>query len=410
MGAYEDYIGRQRERINRYNESKTPCTSSAQCASGFGCFGGICARDYSGGESGNTGGCGGGSNSLFGEQECTADGVTPVQQQIWSKTASVDFEFAELMEGHYQDWKDGLLLGPYTIGGKYKEASHSNVTGWLYLDSDTVGLFVGGRCVATGCGGAGRQSSTGLNCCSEERCWRVTTSGIVGSCGPCPEGPACDKFCTSYKQANGESASSCTSGQQCSECETCEQVGSVTSYPYVSFNCRPKEKNHAPVHCNPNGNQCQDCTSNVCVEDNENCTSCRERRINCSCGDFIQTCCEQFVPNISLSGTSDGSGIMKLVCPEFPCSDVCPEDDCAGTCENLTIPNGNPLPECPDGFDCRQTGVIEAGGKVVKLYEQCDKSGVPEHCGKPDCNCDADCPDCQRCGSGGYCIADNACD
>ena len=375
MGAAMDFLtsGRVSSGFTVFgtegNETITGCNDSSDCAAGWSCSGGRCRPPS------DTG-----TNA---QADYNSDGT-----RYGSSSASCP-----------TDEKDSNIPPPDT----------NDCGGGGGGDQTT------GGCDKPGCGsiyGSGGNGNTGGQCCGE-RCCRYFGTGVGLAvqcfCGPCPPPNRCQKWCDSFRKANGRDAEGCSDATNCSECEVC-----VTAHGGTVAECKPITSG-APCHCG-GGNACyQPCAScesdGTCKESCENCQFCITiYNYSCSCGEFTFRCC---------TGACNQSSGSFAECQQKGCESVCPPDGdgdggsgdpCAGVCTTRTHCGEDPPPPCPPSSSCTNLGSISAGGTTCYLEKVCDKSGVPDTCKDCDCNCDNDCPDCQLCGADGTCYPDPACD
>jgi len=330
----------------------TGCYDSSDCASGWACIGGGCVKEESGSAdgSGNTSGCGNGG----------ADGSLPGQCGAGTTSyLTLDKDLAKVYQKALDNLKPGdVLLRTALDGGT--------------IGNGLIGLSLNGKCLKTGCSGLATTLGTNDACCGAGRCCRFTGFGVQCFCGECPPPPQrCSKFCTSYLSANGTSAPGCTGENTCDECSSCTDLGG-----FAGTACIPKSGS-GPCWCGDGiGRSCTTCEK--CDEDG-----------TCS-SDFANCVPTPLPPIVEDEGTPEA-------------------DPCAGVCTTLTVCDSEPDPPCPPKSSCRQSGTITVGSRTCRLFEQCDKSGVPAECGFCDCNCDDDCPSCQLCGSNGKCYPDPDC-
>lgn len=358
-GAYNGYVG---EGVPQQ------CTDSSQCASGFKCAGGFCVKgeDYGAGIFDGQG-CGsgsGGSNGGGGECSGGTELVT-----LYGDPEFVDF-YTDLREqGDY-----------FSASGFVK-----NGLGKVTIRDAT------GACIYEGCGGFGTRPGPDGSCCNGGS---ASTNGGTASCPPPPSPPSeCSKQCTSYFQSTGELAENCTDQVTCKECEDCVSVLGGADQ------CVPTD---GPCYCDaaaPCG-ACELCGENgECAASTENCVTCYDCAITCPNG---QTSSARYCG-------SDASFTGCRAYAAEQCPDP-PSDPCAGDCTTVTTYDGDPIPPCPAGKVCRESGFIQVGGSSATLTEQCDFSGLPDDCFPCDCNCDNDCGDCEICSAAGVCVPDPACD
>jgi len=281
------------------------------------------------------------------------------------------------------------------------------------------GYGYGGGQTAGGCDKPGCTNSPGTvitsgdqlseSACCGERCCRLFGAGVGLAvqcfCGPCPPPKRCQKWCDSFKKVNGRDAEGCSDATSCSECEVCEvrQGGTVAD-------CVPLTTG-APCHCGgSNGckGTCEQCQGDgTCEESCENCVSCITMyNTNCSCEAVTIKCCG---PACEV-GSVDWNGCKNSGCDKACDGEPDPCEDYSCTTVTVCGPDGTvSCPTCPAGHSCRQSGSISAGGETCLLCEQCDKSGLPSSCSDSECNCHADCGDCEICNSTGTCQQDPRC-
>ncbi len=333
----------------------TGCNDSSGCGSGWACIGGVCVQEESGSRSGsgNTSGCGGGGTGGSLPGQCGAGTASYL---------TMDKDLAKVYTEALKNLKPGdVLLRTALDGGS--------------IGDGRIGISLNGKCLKTGCSGTSTSLGTNDACCGKGRCCRLG-SVVQCFCGECPPPPQkCSQFCTSYLASNGTSASGCSETNTCDECSFCTDLGN-----FAGTTCIPKSGT-GPCWCDGNsGNPC------------DSCSECQESG---TCEFVRENCYPTPIPPINEPDPDDpGDG----------------SDPCAGSCGTITVCDGEPDPVCPPRHSCRQSGTIAVGARTCKLFEQCDKSDLPEECGFCDCNCNNDCPDCQICdSSSGVCTPDPIC-
>lgn len=358
------------------------CIDSSDCASGWACNGGICRQTDNGpNQSGSSDGCGSGSSGSGSGSGC---GAGP------DSYLTMDEDLAEV----YVDALRNLKVGDVLL----REGLNGDTVG-----NGLVGVSLNGKCLKTGCTGTSTPLGDNDACCGQGRCCRLG-SYVQCFCGECPEPPQrCDKFCTFYQAANGESAPGCSEDNTCDECSNCVDYGN-----FQGTGCE-KKRGYGPCWCEEGGRscggRCDTCQEDgTCEESCENCQTCYSRsNYDCGCGTVSIECCYS---------ACDGSKGFHTCVPD--CDELCGTgsgtvDPCAGNCRTVTTCTPDEPPPCPPKSSCRTSGTISAGGQTCTLTEICDKSNVPDSCGECDCNCEDDCPDCFLCGADGKCHPDPSC-
>lgn len=360
-GGYDGFVG---------EGAPQGCTESSQCASGFKCSGGFCVKgeDYGSGIFDGQGCGSGGGGSNGGGGECS--GGTQLITLYGDK---------QFVKAYAQLGSEGRDF----FAGSFGRNAWDRVT---LLDGAT------GECLYSGCGGFRSRPGPDGVCCNGGS---ASTNGGVASCPPPPPGEpqGCSKTCTQYFQSTGELNENCTDEVTCKECEDCvSTLGGIDE-------CAPID---GPCYCD-GADPCQACElcgeNGECTADPESCNTCIDCSITCSDG---QISTARYCGSDASLSTCQGFAASK--CPPPP------PDPCAGDCTTITTYNGDPVPPCPSGKVCRESGSITVGGSTATLTEQCDFSGLPDDCFPCDCNCDDDCADCEKCSPAGVCVPDPACE
>ena len=359
------------------------CFDSSDCAAGWSCFGGRCRQPGS-----------------IGTNIQTISGVAGTRYGSSSASCPTDETDTGVPFPDINDCGGG---GGYGYGG---------------------GQTTGG-CDKPGCTNSpGSDGNSGAHCCGE-RCCRFSSTGastglrVQCYCGPCPPPKRCQKWCDTFKKVNGRDGEGCSDATSCSECETC-----VTILGGQIAECKPITIG-APCHCggsNACRGACNECKSDgTCEENCANCESCVTMyNTNCGCAYVSTRCCT--------SACSTGS-LSWVGCKNKACESACPpgdgpeKDPCEGVCTTRTYCEEGPPPDCdtppcatppgspscPPDSSCTNLGFISAGGETCYLEKVCDKSGLPSSCSDSECNCHADCGDCEICNSTGTCQQDPRC-
>ena len=277
--------------------------------------------------------------------------------------------------------------------------------------------------------------------CPGERCCRQQSDGsircICGSCGQA-DASTCDVYCDQYYKAYGEVIPGCYTrdmdgfgecgGNICDECQFCEDT--LMGYGECVLGEQDDPFNPLPCHCFPKcSEECHICNKDI---DSPDFGECEYSPQNC------QECCTQYnyecpqCPNKYIpiaqhcqSVTSSKACITALREKLYAqCEDECANDPdpCAPTGSFVrcvdgsapvdpdTNPGGPTGQSCPQGKTCQYTGFLEASGKTCYFYDTWITEDVPDECREPECNCHADCGDCEICNTYGVCEANPVCD
>ena len=331
--------------------ARTPssrCTSTSECASGYYCSNGTCLQSYPGsrGDGGSTSGCG---DSQENNNTCGSN--------------------------------------PTPAGG----------------------------CTEGICGKKYGVNPGDDTCCSGEKCCerKPGESTVTCRCGACdPPKVNCDAFCAAHYVATGKLTLGCTEENICTQCEECRVVENFQPRECVRLDpenayCWCPQVDPTPPE------ECQRCADNgIWAEDCENCQACYDIQVDCGCARATAKCC--YPGCIESEGNQKCMALAWNTCYQA-CSTTDPDgpepepDPCAGNCYSQTFCDGPP-PACPAGSSCTDDGTITAGGRTCYIRTVCDKTGVDSGCEEPECNCDADCGDCELCSAQGECKEDPDCE
>ena len=248
-------------------------------------------------------------------------------------------------------------------------------------------------------------------------------------CGPCDDWdvePACTSFCDSYFKSNGVAASGC-SGKNCSDCQECSSEVCVND-------------DSGPCWCKPGNDGCPFCKKCVrggddsgdCIKAKGVCTDNCNCFVKCPNGKIIEGSHSQDYLQSGPSCAMNCRDKLRKQCPpEEPAVDPCTAsgDPCLKPCKCVTRYTSctGSQPSCPSGYRCKLLGTwFQTDGEgnctssnlsgnsnyqASKAWHirQC-KVVKSKECKNCDCNCENDCPDCYKCGSNGVCQYDEACD
>ena len=212
----------------------------------------------------------------------------------------------------------------------------------------------GQRCISGQC-----QPPCGLGCGGETFCVQGTLTCAYYE-------DECSQFCDDYFKSNGELKEGCTPDKLCSECSVCDapaegEEGYLT--PGVKT-CLPLADDEKPCWCD-SGSSCGDCQR--CDRD----------------------------PNSSTLGDC----VVDLNC--LVCQRVV---DVPCRCDDKTV----------SGSSCATIGAVQRGRDLqaealAKALAKCDDDCPPDP-DPIDCNCHADCKDCEICSPDAKCVYDIRCD
>lgn len=264
-------------------------------------------------------------------------------------------------------------------------------------------------CSTSICGAKYGVSPRDNTCCNEETCCESDELGkVTCRCGACdPPNQYCDPFCAAKFVVFGSLSVNCTQENVCTRCEECRPGATPESNA-----CEPLNPELANCWCDQSKSsppeECLKCAANGdWIEDCENCEATYDVSVDCGCARATAKCVRPGC--ISGEGNQECIDLAWNTCYQACQDDPDPEPDpCTGNCYSQNFCDGPP-PACPAGSSCTDNGTITAGGRTCYIRTVCDKTGVGSECEEPECNCNADCGDCELCSAQGVCEEDPDC-